>query len=378
MDAMVRLRHHSTVTARAGRRMRRSIRWTSLLGMLLVAGNAMAQRVEGQRAGASGPFDAEVPVNSQNTAERDSAFARALVQVLNNLSGGQGVAAQPGVSAELKRAEDYVDGYEYRQDEGVSATTGAPTFGTTLVVHFDPAKVQEMAGDLGLPVWPEPRPKPVLWLAIDDGSGPRLVGLAQANAARSILDRAKARGYKLGLPAGNAAEQAAAGAIWRGDTAAIARISSRYSPPMQLIGKLSRKGAGWHADWTLVDNGRVLSRWSDDDGDARRAMASGADGAADALVKRYAKRSGPGVGSPGSYTVSFAGIDGTDDYIRLSALLQKVSVVRAFRPVHAMPGTLDVQLDLTTGIAGFRRLAGDALEPAADTADGAPPVFRLR
>ena len=358
--------------------MRRLIRWTSLLGMLLVAGNAMAQRVEGQRAGASGPFDAEVPVNSQNTAERDSAFARALVQVLNNLSGGQGVAAQPGVSAELKRAEDYVDDYEYRQDEGVSASTGAPVYSTTLVVRFDQAKVDDIAGALGLPIWAEPRPKPVLWLAIDDGSGPRLVGLAQANAARSILDRAKARGYKLGLPAGNAAEQAAAGAIWRGDTAAIARISSRYSPPMQLIGKLSRKGAGWHADWTLVDNSRVLSRWSDDDGDARRAMASGADGAADALVKRYAKRSGPGVGAPGSYTVSFAGIDGTDDYIRLSALLQKVSVVRAFRPVHAMPGTLDVQLDLSTGLAGFRRLAGDALEPADDTADGAPPVFRLR
>lgn len=357
--------------------MRRSIRRFFVLGMLLAAGSAMAQRVEGQRAGASGPFDAEVPVNSQNTAERNSAFARALVQVLNNLSGGQNAAGQPGVAAELKRAADYVEDYDYRQDEGVSATTGAPTFGTTLVVHFDAAKVQEMAGDLGLPVWPEPRPKPVLWLAIDDGSGPRLVGLGQANAARSILDRAKARGYKLGLPAGNAAEQAAAGAIWRGDTAAIARISSRYSPPMQLIGKLSRKGAGWHADWTLVDGGRVLSRWSEDDTDARRAMAAGADGAANALVKRYARRGGPGVGSPGSYTVSFAGIDDGDDYMRLSALLQKVSVVRGFRPLHAMPGTLDVQLDLSTGIAGFRRLAGDALVPG-DAADGAPPVFRLR
>ena len=358
--------------------MRRSIRWTCLLAALLVAGSALAQRVEGDRARASGPFDAEVPVNSQNTAERNSAFARALVQVLNNLSGGQGAAAQPGVGAELKRAQDYVNDYDYRQDEGVSATTGAPTFGTTLVVHFDPAKVQQMAADLGLPVWPEPRPKPVLWLAIDDGSGPRLVGLGQANAARSILDRAKARGYKLGLPAGNAAEQAAAGAIWRGDTAAIARISSRYSPPMQLIGKLSRKGAGWHADWTLVDNGRVLSSWSADDIDARRAMAAGADGAANALVKRYAKRSGPGVGSPGSYTVSFAGIDNTDDYIRLSALLQKVSVVRAFRPVRAVPGTLDVQLDLSTGLAGFRRLAGDALVADDTVADGAPVVFRLR
>lgn len=356
--------------------MRRPIRWICLLGMLLAAGNVLAQRVEGQRAGASGPFDAEVPVNSQNTAERNSAFARALVQVLNNLSGGLGVAAQPGVSAELKRAEDYVESYDYRQDEGVSAITGAPTFGTTLVVHFNPAKVQDMAADLGLPVWPEPRPKPVLWLAIDDGSGPRLVGLGQANAARSILDRARARGYKLGLPAGNAAEQAAAGAIWRGDTAAIARISSRYSPPMQLLGKLSRKGAGWHADWILVDNGRVLSRWSDDDGDARRAMAAGADGAADALVRRYARRGGPGAGTPGSYTVSFDGIDSADDYIRLSALLQKVAVVRAFRPVHAMPGMLDVQLDLSTGLAGFRRLAGDALEPV-DTADGMSPVFHL-
>ena len=358
--------------------MRRPIRWTCLLAGLLLAGSALAQRVEGDRARASGLFDAEVPVNSQNTSERDSAFARALAQVLNNLSGGRDAAGQPGVGAELRRAENYVTGYDYRQDEGVSSTTGAPTFGTTLVVHFDPAAVQQMATELGLQVWPEPRPKPVLWLAIDDGSGPRLVGLGQANAARSILDRAKARGYRLGLPAGNAAEQAAAGAIWRGDTAAIARISSRYNPPMQLIGKVARKGAGWHADWILVDGGRVLSRWSEDDADARRAMASGADGAANALVKRYAKRGGPGAGTPGSYTVSFAGIDGSDDYIRLSALLQKIAVVRAFRPVHAVPGTLDVQLDLSTGLAGFRRLAGDALLPGEDASDGAPPVYRLR
>ena len=53
--------------------MRRSIRWACLLGMLLVAGSALAQRVEGDRARASGPFDAEVQVNSQNTAERNSA-----------------------------------------------------------------------------------------------------------------------------------------------------------------------------------------------------------------------------------------------------------------------------------------------------------------
>jgi hypothetical protein len=50
--------------------MRRSIRWTCLLAGLLFAGSALAQRVEGDRARATGLFDAEVPVNSQNTADR--------------------------------------------------------------------------------------------------------------------------------------------------------------------------------------------------------------------------------------------------------------------------------------------------------------------
>ena len=106
---------------------------------------------------------------------------------------------------------------------------------------------------------------------------------------------------------GFSAEQAAVGAIWRGETATIARLSSRYSPPMQLIGKLYRSKGGWAADWTFVDNGRVLSKWSTSEGDARRAMAGGADGAADALTKRYAKRSPSG--PPGKYRVTFTGID---------------------------------------------------------------------
>src|SRR3546814_1183876 len=122
---------------------------------------------------------------------------------------------------------------------------------------------------MGLAVWPQPRPKPVLWLAIDDGSGPRLVGLSKAAAASSTLDRAKKRGYRLGLPNGSAAEQAVVGAIWRGDTAAVARASRRYSPPMQLIGKLYRNDGGWKADWIFVDNGKVLSRWSADGTNAR-------------------------------------------------------------------------------------------------------------
>ncbi|GAE55394.1 hypothetical protein XPR_2029 [Xanthomonas arboricola pv. pruni MAFF 301420] len=94
---------------------------------------------------------------------------------------------------------------------------------------------------------------------------------------RRLLDRAIERGYRLGLPGGAAAEQVLAGAIWRKDTAAVARASAKYSPPMQLIGKLYRNDAGWTADWVFVDNGNVLSSWTSSDADARRAMAAGAD-----------------------------------------------------------------------------------------------------
>jgi len=366
--------------------MQRAIRWTWAMGLvlagMLAAADANAQRVEGDRAVAQGVYAAEVPVNNQNESERNAGFARALAEVLGKLSGDRGAAARPGVGKELRRAKDYVDGYDYRQDEGASAN-GTPTYRTTLVVRFKQSDVDGLAAALGLPIWPEPRPKPVLWLAIDDGSGPRLVALAQSNVVRSVLQRAVQRGYRLGLPSGSAAEQAAVGAIWRGDTAAIARLSSRYSPPMQLIGKLYRAKAGWSADWVFVDHGRELSKWSGQESDARQAMITGADGAADALTRRYAKRGASG--PAGKYRVTFTGINDSNDFIRLSSVLQGMSVVRGITPLRATPEGLEVELDLLTGLAGFRRMADDDVLVEVDATDASaedvvvpPAVFRLR
>ena len=352
---------------------RKSWAWM-LAGVLLVfAGLAHAQRVEGDRAAASGAYEAEVTVRSQAEAERNGGFSRALAVVLGKVTGDRGAAQRPGVRDELGKAKDYVAGYDYRQDEGVSAT-GAPSFQTTLVVRFKRDDVDQLVQMLGLPSWPQPRPKPVLWLAINDGSGPRLVGLGQVNAAKAILDQAKSRGFALGLPGGNAAEQAAVGAIWRGDSAAIAGLSRKYSPPMQLIGKLYRAKAGWVADWVFVDNGKVLSKWSTKNADARGAMAGGADGAAEALMKKYGRR---GSGGPaGTFRVVFTGIDSADDYVRLSSALQGMSVVRRITPVRASGSTLEVDLELLSGLSGFKRMLGS--DSPLEGGEGEPPVYHLK
>lgn len=371
----------------SGRRWLACLAWAGL--WLLACMPAFAQRVEGDRAAASGAYEAEVAVRNQTDGERNSAFGRALVQVLANLTGDRGVAGQPGVRDELSKAKGYVASYDYRQDEGVSAS-GAPSFQTTLVVRFERDEVDALVQMLGLPSWPLPRPKPVLWLGIDDGKGPRLVALGQVNAARAVLDQARQRGYALGLPSGSTAEQAAVGAIWRGDTAAIASLSKRYSPPMQLLGKLQRTGGGWVADWIFVDRGKVLSTWQTRHPDARRAMAGGADGAADALFKRYA-RAGSG-GPPGRYRVRILGIDDGNDYLRLAGYLESVSIVKRVTPVAATPAALDLDLELATGIANFARYAdrGEVLstvpaggdrDPGDDGDDGesaAPQVATFR
>ncbi len=340
--------------------MRRSLVTILFLALSLPVFVAQAQsdmRTEGDVASAKGTYEAEVPVNSQAESDRNGALARALGVVLGKLTGDRSAMGRPGVAQALRGARDMVESYDYRQDQGVAAS-GAPSYSTMLVARFRQDDVDELVAALGLPVWPQPRPKPVAWLAIDDGSGPRLVGVQQSNAARPLLDRAVQRGFRLGLPAGGAAEQALVGAIWRQDTAAVARASARYAPPMQLVGKLFRAktGGGWQADWVFVDNGRELSKWTTRDSDARRAMVGGADGAADALVRRYAKA--PVSGAAGVYRIVVSGIGSADDYLRLAAALQRVPVVKSIVPVHAAGDRLELDVELMTGLSGLNRMLG--------------------
>ena len=61
--------------------------------------------------------------------------------------------------------------------------------------------------------------------------------------------------------------------------------------------------------------------------------------------------------------------------MRLAGYLQGLPVVRRITPVRATPERLEVDLDLTTGLSGFRRLVnGSVLQDE----EGTPPVFRLR
>ena len=125
----------------------------------------------------------------------------------------------------------------------------------------------------------------------------------------------------------------------------------------------------------------MLNRWQTSSADARRAMAGGADGTADALYRRYARAGSGGAG--GTFRVQIAGLRDADDYLRVAGYLGGISIVRRIAPVTATPDQLDLDLELSTGMANFTRYVGRgsvlvAVPAGGDGGDtGAAARFRL-
>lgn len=356
----------------------------ALLGALLAFAPATprAQAVpEASPAATSAPareeewYTAEVPVTSQEARERSAALGRALAQVMVRVTGQLEAASHPVVARALRSADTLAIGSEYRETEELAG--GVPVRRLLLAASFEPDAVDALAVAAGLPLWAGERPKPLLWLAIDDGSGagPRLVSAQQLNAVRPLAQRGLERGLRFLLPAGTAVEQPAASSIWALDAAALSVLSGRYGARMQVIGKVARAPeGGWSAEWLLADGGSELRRWSFSDPQPQRAIASGADTAADVLAARQALR--VPAGQPEVVEAELLGLRSAEDWLGVAGYLQSLPVLRGFEVREAEADRLRVRLDLAVDRARFEALlaAGRRLEVAApgEDAEGRP------
>ncbi len=318
-------------------------------------------------------YEGSALVNSQGGGERAVALQRALIQVIVKLTGQRNAAGLPQVHGLLGNAGRLAKDSRYSAES--ETINGAPIYRQKLTAQFDRGAVDALIAGSGLPVWPSPRAPVVLWLVIDDGHGARLVGATHANAAKSLTGRAAERGLTMVVPSGTPLEsQVALLASGIGPAQAVVLPSAAYGS-QQLVGKLVRTASGWNAQWILLDGGVELNRWNETNADARVAMANAADGAADALARKYAKvaASGPA----GSFTIEIDGLRTGADYVRAMGYLEGLGIVRKIALIDAVEDRLRMQLDLSTGMDGFRSVVGvgQVLEVATDSDS---PVFRLR
>ena len=323
-------------------------------------------------------YTAEVSVLSQSTGERQSALARALGQVVVRLSGNSQAGLNSVVRRAAAHAEDMLAESHYRQDS--ETVNGVPVYKSVLVASFDMSGVDALIAGAGLKYWSGDRPKPILWLAIDDGRGPRLVTGQQMNVVKPLATRGLERGLHFLLPEGTAVEQAAVTSIWNLDSAALQPLTARYSNDMQLLGKVYRSVSGWSAWWVLSQAGVELARWPTTNTDPRLVIASGADSGADAIAKRDAVLldSGPS----GVFLVDVEGVAEQADFLKLMAYLETLAVVRKVEVIQASPAQLLLSLDLGVGMKGFRSLvgSGSVLHSVSETTgnSGEPARFSLQ
>ena len=319
-------------------------------------------------------YTAEVPVSSQEGREHDAALGRALAQVLVRMTGKLSAPSDPVLQRALRSAGTLSTGSDYRDAEEIAG--GVSVRRQMLVASFDPDAVDALIEAAGLPLWVGERPKPMLWLAIDDGSGPRLVSAQQITVVKPLAQRGLERGLRLLLPAGSAVEQPAADSIWRLDPAQMAVLSSRYGARVQLLGKVSRAAnGGWQADWLLAEGDSILKRWSFSDVSPQRVIASGADEAADVLAARQARVLASG--APETLVAEITGVDSEARWLALASYLQTLPVLRAYEVLEARPDAVRLRLDLAVDRARFEALLVGGRQLVIDESPAATPVYRL-
>lgn len=365
-----------------------------LLALLLAwAGAVSAQSAKpAAPAAAETPAEAKRPVRdpalystrvellSQDDKARKAAIARALVQVVNQLTGRTDAGANPVVRGAFANASGWVldDKAAASDAEGNTLVGGAPVLKASLHVRFDPNPVDSLIAAAGFRYWTGERPKPMLWLSIDDGRGPRLVTAKQLNVIKSLADRGLQRGIRFLVPQGSDADLAALPAVLALDARGVAAANARYRNDTMLIGKVYRSVSGWSAWWVLWQDGAELTRWPVTQPDARQVIASGADNTADYFAKRDASRLD--AGRAGVVQMEVAGIRDADDYVRAMAFLQTHAAVRGIDVEAAQPGKLLLRVDLRSGVNAFRGLmrTSGVLQPLgpvaapADADDAAP------
>ena len=307
-------------------------------------------------------YSTTVELLSQGDAARNAANARALVQVVNQLTGLTNSGSNPVVRGAMPNATRWVNTSQQSgssDSEGNTLVGGTPVLKASMRVSFDPNPIDSLIAAAGLAYWTGDRPKPMLWLSIDDGRGPRLVTSKQLNVIKSLADRGIQRGMRYLVPQGTAQEIAAAQTVFNLDAKALEPLNARYGDNAMLIGKVYRSQSGWSAWWLLWQNGAELARWPVTKPDARQVIASGADYSAD----YYAKRDSVllEAGQSGVVAMEIQSVETVQDYVRLMAFLQTHASVKNVVVTSASAENVDLSVDLKSGVNAFRGLMRSSL-----------------
>ena len=237
---------------------------------------------------------------------------------------------------------------------------------TRLWVKFDENSLNGALRGLGVPVWGWERPSTLIWLAISDQEGRRLLGLEEGAEYIDVLEqRARQRGIALLHPLLDLDDTSMlrASDLWGGFREPVLNASSRYQADTILAITLDSPVPGiWEANWTMYLDGQ-MARWNSESDLVEAVLDEGIDNLADVLAAQYT----PAVIVDGVNRVrlSVSDIFSVDQYARVLSYLGSLNSVSDVEVVQVESGRVIFMLQAHGGQLAVNQAIelGRILEP---------------
>ena len=330
-------------------------------------------------------YETEVAWPAGDPAGRETAFRRALRQVLVKVTGLRRIADAAEYEPLVENAQGLVQQYQLRT--AAAGSGEAAVREQRLWARFDEAAVDRLVREAKLPAWRRPRPEVLAWVAVESDGARRMVGAEDTEGIAEIFRHgAASRGVPLVLPLLDLEDQARGGAsdLWAGPWNLRAgaedrfrAASERYQAGAVLIGRIDRpNGVLWEARWSLLLPG-AAQRWQTGGDVLALVVDEGVQEVIDALFAHYASALPEAAGA--AIEVSVSGVRDFAGYARAMRYLESLDEVESVDVLAVTPEHLRLGLGLRTGAAGLREALalGSTLSEDTGGAEGAG-VLALR
>lgn len=309
-------------------------------------------------------YQAQIPVKSQHSAEREEAIGQALQQVLVRVSGNNAIATLPGIQSQLHRAKQLAERYTYKHDR----------HGRLLLnVAFEENAVDNLIRQYGQYFWGQQRPRLLVWMAVEDQRGLHVAAADESqgdnhSAVKLLQSKSTQRGLRITLPVLDLEDmqRISQDDILQQNASQLLKAAKRYAIDDLLLVSVMQIGERWVGNWTLYFRGQPLV-WQLKADTLPELVSNGINNVTDAIVARVA--TADNTRTEHVLELKVDGIASVDDYIGILTTLRHLDTVNDVQVANVGSGSVNYQVTYTgeprqfkervTGLSQLQFLAGN-------------------
>ena len=268
---------------------------------------------------------AEVYVTGQNNQQLRIGARAGLLQVLIRVAGTTDVQQSSLIGNALRNPAMYYSQYSYKSTNVKFQIAGVMVAAKILRLSFEPSAIARLLRDAGFPVWGSNRPSILLWIALSDEQGRRLISNSDTSGLfTSLSNQASQRGLPIFFPLLDLEDEMklSTAEVWGSFFSRIEQASYRYNPDCLLSGRIQKSESGqWTGNWSYKIDDNWLN-FTNSAYNTEDLVAGIVNLLADSLAERYA------IGSArSSVELRIESIDSLADYAAVLKYLQSLMPV---------------------------------------------------